>query len=530
MKFKIIFLISRNFLLKVFEGGEDGPFARAMRGQIVLSQLVDELEENCKAVAASSGVSLPENFSVAQVFEDIMLKGKLNLAMLQAVMKLRGNGFKAYVLTNNWIDDGPQKHITALALTTLRRHFDQVIESCRVGIQKPNPQIFEHTLDVMKAKPQEVIFLDDTGANLIPARDMGMATIRVRDTEAALKELQELSGVQLLSQEEVMPTACVPENVAHGYVSIKPGVQLHYVEMGSGPVVCLCHGFPDCWLSWRHQIPALADAGFRVIALEMKGYGDSTSQPDIEEYSQEAICKVKQCGIPQAVFIGHDWGGAVVWNMALFYPERVKAVAGLNTPYKPANPSVDVMEKISSIPVFDYQLYFQEPGVAEAHLEENLSRTFKIMIRSTRKEVGWVARVVVYPGWSIGTIQSSALSLSVSRGPLNWYRNMPANWRWIGSVRERKITVPALMVTAGQDRILSPSMSKGMENWVSQQCLSGRRDGLSCSMLVKPRLLLRIVTSWQSERGEGKLPLCLPQPKSIYQRLRLSGRLPLGDS
>nr|XP_042704866.1 bifunctional epoxide hydrolase 2 [Chrysemys picta bellii] len=216
--------LPRNFLQNVIVGaGPDGPYARAMRGEIALSQLVSELEEDCKKFAASSGASLPETFSVAQVFEDIMTQAKLNTAVLQAAITLRNNGFRTCVLTNNWIDDGPQRHITALAFSLLRRHFDLVIESCRIGLKKPDPRIYEYALGVLKAKPQEVIFLDDIDANLKPAREMGIATILVKDTDAAVKELQDLCGIQLLGHEETLPIACDPGNVTHGYVPIKVG-------------------------------------------------------------------------------------------------------------------------------------------------------------------------------------------------------------------------------------------------------------------------------------------------------------------
>ncbi|CAM2112391.1 unnamed protein product [Caretta caretta] len=487
--------LPRNFLQNVVVGaGPSGPYARAMRGEITVSQLVSELEEDCKRFAASSGVLLPEKFSIAQVFEDIMTQGKLSTAILQAAVTLRNNGFRTCVLTNNWIDDSPHRHLTALTLSLLKRHFDLVIESCRIGLKKPDPRIYEYALGVLKAKPQEVIFLDDIGANLKPAREMGIATILVKDTDAALKELQDLCGIQLLGREETQPVACDPVNLTHGYVPIKPGVQLHFVEMGNGPVVCLCHGFPESWFSWRYQIPALAEAGFRVLALDMKGYGDSTAPPDIDEYSQEEICKdlvvfLDKLGISQAVFIGHDWGGAVVWNMALFYPERVKAVAGLNTPYKPANPKVNVMDMIKAHPVFDYQLYFQEPGVAELELEKDLSRTFRIIIRSIRKEDqlpvplnftnvreqgGLLAGKPEDPPPS-QILQGADLQYFIQqykksgfRRPLNWYRNVQANWQWGLSAKDRKILVPALMVTAGKDFVLHPKLSKGMEEWIPQ--------------------------------------------------------------
>uniref|UniRef100_A0A8C0QMR2 Epoxide hydrolase 2 n=1 Tax=Chelonoidis abingdonii TaxID=106734 RepID=A0A8C0QMR2_CHEAB len=448
-----------------------------MKGEITLSQLVSELEEDCKKFAASLGASLPETFSVAQVFEDFMTQGKLNTALLQAAVTLRNNGFRTCVLTNNWIDDSPQRHITALVHSLLRRQFDLVIESCRIGLKKPDPRIYEYALDVLKAKPQEVIFLDDIGANLKPAQEMGVATILVKDTDAALKELQDLCGIQLLGHEETLPIACDPVNVTHGYVPIKPGVQLHFVEMGNGPVVCLCHGFPESWFSWRYQIPALAEAGFRVLALDMKGYGDSTAPPDIEEYSQEEICKVGDSvlisGISQAVFIGHDWGGAVVWNMSLFYPERVRAVAGLNTPFRPANPNVDVMEMIKSRPVFDYQLYFQEP-VSTSQRCSIPSAPDVLTLLPPLSAGGLLAGMPEDPPPS-QILAGADLQYFIQqfkksgfRRPLNWYRNMRANWQWSLSAKDRKILVPALMVTAGKDFVLHPNLSKGMEEWIPQ--------------------------------------------------------------
>ncbi|XP_030410972.1 bifunctional epoxide hydrolase 2-like [Gopherus evgoodei] len=515
--------LPRNFLQNVILGaGPDGPYARAMRGEITVSQLVSELEEDCKKFAASLGASLPETFSVAQVFEDIMTQGKLNTALLQAAVTLRNNGFRTCVLTNNWIDDGPQRHITALAFSLLRRHFDLVIESCRVGLKKPDPRIYEYALNVLKAKPQEVIFLDDIGANLKPAQEMGIATIFVKDTNAALKELQDLCGIQLLGHEETLPIACDPVNVTHGYVPIKLGVQLHFVEMGDGPVVCLCHGFPESWFSWRYQIPALAEAGFRVLALDMKGYGDSTAPLDIKEYSQEEICKdlvvfLDKLGISQAVFIGHDWGGAVVWNMSLFYPERVRAVAGLNVPYRPANPNVDVMEIIKAHPVLDHQLYFQEPGVAELELEKDLSRTFRIMIRSMRKEDELpvplnIANVRERGGLLAGMPEDPPPSQILAgadlqyfiqqfkksgfRRPLNWYRNMRANWQWSLSAKDRKILVPALIVTAGKDLFLHPNLSKGMEEWIPQLTRDHIEECGHWTQMESPAALNGILIKW----------------------------------
>ncbi|KAM8810009.1 bifunctional epoxide hydrolase 2 [Eudromia elegans] len=519
--------LPRNLLQDVLlEGGPDSPYARAMRGQSSLSQLLAELDEGCRARA---GAALPAAFSASRAFRALAAEGRLNVPLLRAAAELRRRGFRTGVLTNNWLDDGAGRLFTAALMSALRRRFDVVLESCRVGLCKPEPGVYERALRALRAQPHEVIFLDDVGENLKPARAMGMATILVRDTEAALRELQELSGVQLLGQEEPLPTACDPDDISHGYVPIRPGVQLHFVEMGHGPVVCLCHGFPESWLSWRYQIPALADAGFRVIALEMKGYGDSTAPPDIEEYSQEAICKdlavfLDKLGVAQAVLVGHDWGGAVVWNMALFYPERVRAVASLNTPYRPADPDVDIVERMSSIPTFDYQFYFQEPGVAEAELERDVGRTLRLLIRSAHKEdrlpsspgfhrvrerggllVGFptdapTSRILPGPALRYYVQQ---FSKSGFRGPLNWYRNMRPNWRWALQAKDRKIMMPALMVTAGKDPVLHPGMTQGMEEWVPQLSRGHIEECGHWTQMEKPAELNRILLAWLEGLPEG---------------------------
>uniref|UniRef100_A0A8C8AZZ6 Epoxide hydrolase 2 n=1 Tax=Otus sunia TaxID=257818 RepID=A0A8C8AZZ6_9STRI len=530
-------LPGRNFLQKVmFAGGSDSPYAKAMKGQITLSQLFSEVEEGCRQHASASGIALPPAFSIARAFREMVAKGTVNTPLLRAARMLRRNGFKTCVLTNNWVDDSAGRLFTATLMNLLRRHFDLVIESCRLGAQKPDPEIYTYALDALQAKPQEVIILDNIGENLKPAREMGMATVLVRDTETVLKELEELSGIQLLTPEELLPTACDPSDITHGYVPIRPGVQLHFVEMGDGPVVCLCHGFPESWLSWRYQIPALADAGFRVIALEMKGYGESTAPLDIKEYSQEQICKQITSrapslqGIPQTVLVGHDWGGAVVWNMALFYPERVRAVASLNTPYRPADPTVDIVEKMKAYPNFDYQFYFQEPGVAEAELEKDIARTLKVLIRSTRQEVGMGLRVVPASlgvqrwGLLVGFPENPPASLilhgpelqyyiqrfqkSGFNGPLNWYRNMRPNWHWALTAKDRKITMPALMVTAGKDVVLHPNMSSGMEEWIPQLRREHLEECGHWTQMERPAALNRILVEWL----EG-LPPATPLPK-----------------
>ncbi|KAM5308201.1 bifunctional epoxide hydrolase 2 [Glossophaga mutica] len=510
--------LPRGFLDGVFKKGDlDGSILRVMKGEITFSQWVSLVEEDCRKHSEDSGITLPENFSINQVLRKAISERKINHPMLQAALALRKRGLTTCILTNNWLDDSTQRSCWTQLMCELKPHFDLLIESCRIGMAKPDPQIYKFVLDTLKASPSEVVFLDDLGSNLKPARDLGMVTILVRDSNVALQELEKVTGMQLLETAAPLPAPCHPSDVSHGYVQIKPGVRLHFVELGSGPAVCLCHGFPEGWFSWKYQIPALAQAGFRVLAVDLKGYGDSSAPPEIEEYSLEVLCKdmvtfLDKLGILQAVFIGHDWGGMLVWSMALFYPERVRAVASLNTPFQPADPSVPLMEKIKANPIFDYQLYFQEPGVAEAELEENLDRTFKSILRAhdevfpimhnVRKMGGLLVKAPKEPSLSKlmpeEDIQYYVQQFKKSgfRGPLNWYRNIDRNWKWSCKSAGRKILIPALMVTAEKDLVLTPEMSKSMEDWIPHLKRGHIKDCGHFTQIEKPTEVNRILVQW----------------------------------
>ncbi|XP_020754299.2 bifunctional epoxide hydrolase 2 [Odocoileus virginianus] len=510
--------LPKGFLNKAFlKGGPDGSSTRVMRGEITFSQWVPLMEEDCRKCSEESGICLPENFSIKQIFEKVLSARKINYPMLQAAVTLKKKGFTTCILTNNWLDDSAGRGSLAQMLCELKPHFDFLIESCQIGMVKPDPQIYKFVLDTLKTSPSEVVFLDNFETNLKPAREMGTVTILVRDTDTALKELEKVAGVQLLQTAAPLPISCDPSTMTHGYVPIKPGVRLHFVELGSGPVVCLCHGFPESWFSWRYQIPVLAQAGFRVLAVDMKGYGESSAPPEIEEYSMEVLSKdmitfLDKLGISQAVFIGHDWGGMLVWSISLFHPERVRAVASLNTPFMPSNPKVSSMEIIKANPAFNYQLYFQEPGVAEAELEKNLNRTFKIFFRSNDENVVTVSRVCEMGGILVNTPEEPTLSRMVTeediqfyvqefkksgfRGPLNWYRNMDRNWEWGCKGLGRKILIPALMVTAEKDFVLTPDMSKHMEDWIPHLKRGHIKDCGHWTQMEKPAELNQILIEW----------------------------------
>ncbi|XP_051016692.1 bifunctional epoxide hydrolase 2 [Acomys russatus] len=509
--------LPRDFLTDAFQQEcPEGPSEQLMRGKITFSQWAPLMDENCRKRSKACGGSLPENFSISQIFSQAMATRSINRPMLQAAVALKKKGFTTCIVTNNWLDDSDKRGSLAQMMCELSQHFDYLIESCKVGMIKPEPQIYKLVLDTLKAKPSEVVFLDDFGSNLKPARDMGMVTILVRNTDSALRELEKVTGTQF--PEAPLPIPCNPDDVSHGYVTVKPGIRLHFVEMGSGPAICLCHGFPESWFSWRYQIPALAQAGFRVLALDMKGYGESSSPPEVEEYAMEVLCKemvtfLDKLRIPQAVFIGHDWAGVLVWNMAFFYPERVRAVASLNTPFAPPNPDVSPMKAIRSLSILNYQLYFQEPGVAEAELEKNMSRTFKSFFRAN-DDRGFLNlhKATELGGVLVNTPENPSLSKITTeeeiefyvqqfkktgfRGPLNWYRNTERNWKWNCKGLGRKIMVPALMVTAEKDFVLRPELTKNMENWIPYLKRGHIKDCAHWTQIEKPAEVNQILIKW----------------------------------
>ena len=157
--------------------------------------------------------------------------------------------------------------------------------------------------------------------------------------------------------------------VEHRFVESN-GIKIHIAEAGAGPLVLLCHGFPESWYSWRHQIKALSEAGYHVIAPDMRGYGQTDRHKEINQYSLfhlvgDMVGLVDAIGDGPAVVIGHDWGAPVAWHCALFRPDRFHAVAGLSVPFRPRGPAAPTSVMAQTETEMFYQLYFQAEGVAE---------------------------------------------------------------------------------------------------------------------------------------------------------------------
>src|SRR5436190_21327594 len=163
------------------------------------------------------------------------------------------------------------------------------------------------------------------------------------------------------------------------------GIRLNIAEQGEGPLVLLCHGFPESWYSWRHQIDALAAAGFHAVAPDMRGYGKSDAAEAIDQYTMfhlvgDLVGLLDALETPSAVIVGHDWGANIAWQAARLRPDRFRAVVALSVPFRPRGPvrPTSVMPRTADAQF--YQLYFQEPGVAEAELERDPRATVRTML------------------------------------------------------------------------------------------------------------------------------------------------------
>ncbi len=258
----------------------------------------------------------------------------------------------------------------------------------------------------------------------------------------------------------------IPPGARDGYV-VTNGVRLYYVEQGTGPLVLLCHGFPELWYAWRDQLAPLADAGFHVVAVDLPGYGRS-DKPEVH-YDMEWVnaCLagvITGLGHERAVMVGHDWGGLLVWPFARRYPERTAGVIGVNTPDLPRTP-IPMVEMLRQVFPDDppYIVQFQEPGVAEWVLTWGRGAIdfLEMMLRGP---------VTVHPEVFTDEVLAVYADALSPRGaftpPIEYYRNLDRSWHLTADIADRTIDVPCLMISADRDPVLTPAMADGMEERV----------------------------------------------------------------
>ena len=258
------------------------------------------------------------------------------------------------------------------------------------------------------------------------------------------------------------------------------GIRMHIAEQGEGPLVLFIHGFPESWYSWRHQLPALAEAGYHAVAPDVRGYGRTDAPKAIEAYSMRNMTAdfaglLDALDAETAVVVGHDWGAPIAWHCALLYPQRFRAVAGMSVPYTGRMPMLPTqLFKQIFADNFFYSLYFQEPGIAEAELEPDVRdfmRKFMYGASGERPDEGGVltpkkntarlldgmADMPALPSW----LTQADLDYYVSEfertglsGGLNRYRNMDRDWEELAELQGAKVQQPALFIAGERDPVI----------------------------------------------------------------------------
>ena len=278
----------------------------------------------------------------------------------------------------------------------------------------------------------------------------------------------------------------IDPKLEHAHVEAN-GISVHTVSMGAGPLVVFCHGFPESWYSWRHQLPAVAEAGFRAVALDMRGYGSSSAPTAVEAYSLSSLVGdvvgvVNALGADTAVVVGHDWGAPVAWYSALMRPDLFRAVAALSVPYiapmtVPNGQAINDLQRAAAGDRQYYRLFFQEPGVAEAVLEADVDRSVRGFLYTISGDIvrdgihrsgwdghfpadqGFAEQLVVpeeLPPWLTEedvAFYVAELSASGFRGGLNVYRNVNALPAMLGPFAGSAVRQPALYLWGEHDVI-----------------------------------------------------------------------------
>jgi pimeloyl-ACP methyl ester carboxylesterase len=271
-------------------------------------------------------------------------------------------------------------------------------------------------------------------------------------------------------------------DVNHRFIDTN-GISMHIAEQGEGPLVVLCHGFPEGWYAWRHQLPALAEAGYHVVAPDQRGYGRTDRPEPIEAYhilqlTGDMVGLVHALGAARAIIVGHDWGAPVAWHCALLRPDMFHAVALLSVPYLPRSwkdlRPTEAMQRMAGEQEF-YQLYFQQPGRAEAELEADVRRTmhmflyaasgdappekrWRFLFDKSERFLDTGSLPETLPTWLTEQdldVFTREFERTGFRGGLNWYRNIDRMWELTPFLSEARLRLPALFIAGEGDPVIT---------------------------------------------------------------------------
>ena len=248
----------------------------------------------------------------------------------------------------------------------------------------------------------------------------------------------------------------------HRYATVN-GVRLHYVEYGKGPLILLLHGFPECWYAWRYQLPALAEAGYRVVAPDLRGYNLSDKPRGVDAYRLECLvgdvtALIRALGEERAAVVGHDWGGVIAWQLAMSEPQVVSKVIILNAPHPQRY--LEALKTPGQLLRSWYVLFFQLPWLPELIIR---SFDFAGLRQRLLKEP---AHPDAFDEASVKVYQQALAQPGALTAAINYYR---AGFRsLLRGLRQtiRPIEIPALVIWGEQDRYLGTDLLNGLDSWV----------------------------------------------------------------
>ncbi|MFD0903680.1 alpha/beta fold hydrolase [Actinomadura sediminis] len=266
--------------------------------------------------------------------------------------------------------------------------------------------------------------------------------------------------------------------IAHRFVEGNGGPRMHVAEAGEGPLVLLLHGFPECWYSWRHQLTALAAAGFHAVAPDQRGYARTGGPADPAQYTimhlaGDAVGLIDALGADRAVVVGHDWGAPVAWAVAQMRPDKVRGVVGMSVPHRPRSSRPPVAALRRHFGDGFYMVRFQEPDAPEAELDRDRASTFRRMLYAisgdgpgsalVAPDGGGVLDALPEPDELPAWLTADDIAAYVAEyadsgftGPVNWYRNLDRNWDLTAAWHRAPVLPPALFVAGDRDPVADP--------------------------------------------------------------------------
>jgi len=301
-------------------------------------------------------------------------------------------------------------------------------------------------------------------------------------------------------------------------------IRMAVYEQGEGPAVVLLHGFPELAFSWRHQLPALAQAGYRAIAPDQRGYGQTSVPSDVADYRIEELIAdthglLDALGLQSAMFVGHDWGSILLWQMAMLAPERIEKLIILNIPHYPRPPIDPISIWRRRFGDDFYIVNFQDSDEADRVFASDTARFFDATMRrnlisralfdklpAERKVVSLLRAFANERQYGEPLLSreerdyyASAFAASGFTGAINWYRNWAHNWKVLEGVNQT-IEIPTLFIGAVDDVIIAPEHVEAMRPLVTDLEIHMLQNCGHWSQQEKPDEVNRLIVEWLVQR------------------------------